>query len=280
MRTEITTLVSRELELVDRLLEESSFGVPSADSVTAEIAKSGGKKMRPAVFLLAARALSNGLYSTKSEDMVRIAAALELIHTASLLHDDVVDGSMTRRGRPSANALFGNRASILAGDLLWCRASELILPLGNTRLMAEIVDAARDTTIGEMMCGQRIRDRGSYLAMVEGKTGSLFRAAARSAAIVAEAGDPMESALARYGTSLGAAFQIADDVIDSTTDDDTGLSGPAAVLGGTEAAIALARELSAEARRNLTPLGPSAEARALSMIADYAVDRACGVQRF
>jgi len=275
MLSTIIMPVARELAMVDRMIEsESAFGLARADTVAMHVAEKRGKRMRPAVFLLAARAISDQDFKARSEEMAEIAAAIELMHTASLLHDDVLDESTERRGHPSANAVYGNRASILAGDLFWCRASELILKTGDRRLIAEFVDAAKSTTLGEMMSQDAHLDVDSYLSMIEGKTGSLFRAAARSAAIVTGAGEGIEAALSGFGRALGMAFQIADDVIDSRD----ARNGPAAIavslLGGRERAIAFAREQSEKAKKFIVGLGILGETGPLNALVDYAVARA------
>ncbi|MFA4974352.1 MAG: polyprenyl synthetase family protein [bacterium] len=281
MLSRIMSPVARELGMMESVLSaESAFGVPGADSVAMHVSEKAGKKIRPAVFLLAARALSNDGFEARAAEMAKIAAAIELVHTASLLHDDVLDESMTRRGRPSANALFGNRASILAGDLLWCRASEIIIKTENPRLLTEFVRAARRTTLGEMMEESSHNDRDAYLAMVEAKTGSLFSVAAHSAAIVTSSGEGLEEALSDYGSSLGIAFQIADDVIDSGDDKNPLTAKAVFMLGGKTDALKLALEFSERAKGRLAGLPPSGEIESLRLLADYAVSRAKQLHSF
>ena len=178
MLDRITTPVAHELTLMEELIaSESSCGLASADAVARHIWRGGGKRMRPAIFLLASRALVGGTFDVNRSELVRIAAAIELLHAASLLHDDVVDESEERHGRPSANASFGNRTSVLVGDLLWCLASDLVVGTGKQRLVGALVGAAREMTLGEIMESTEGITRESYMSMIERKTASLFSAA-------------------------------------------------------------------------------------------------------
>lgn len=186
------------------------------------IVGAGGKRMRPALLLMMARALG---YTGAHHHT--LAAAVEFIHTATLLHDDVVDESALRRGRKTANVAFGNAASVLVGDYLYSRSFEMMVNLGSARIM-EIMSAA--TTIiaeGEVLQLMNVRDpdvsEERYLQVVRYKTAKLFEAAAQVAAVLAGATSEQEAAAAAYGRHIGTAFQLVDDVLD--------YSGAAASLG-------------------------------------------------
>ncbi len=173
----------------------------------------GGKRLRPAILLLIARAAG---YS--GEHHVLLAAVIEFIHTATLLHDDVVDESDLRRGRPTSNAAFGNAASVLVGDFLYSRAFQMMVEAGNMRIMQVLADATNRIAEGEVLQLLNIHDpsvdEARYLEVVERKTATLFEAAARIGAILSGADPEREEACARYGAGLGTAFQMIDDVLD------------------------------------------------------------------
>ncbi len=199
------------------IARESLSGIAVADAVARTSLSNGGKRLRPAVFLLCAQLLRPG-EGAVADGRAEIAAAIELMHTASLLHDDVVDSSDTRRGRPTANAAFGNSAGVLVGDFLWCAASRLIVGRAEQRLMEALLDAVRATTEGELLelsCqrGGPISE-SSALAIAEGKTAALFAAAGQAAAILAGAAEEDAGRLQRYGRATGMAFQLADDALD------------------------------------------------------------------
>jgi octaprenyl-diphosphate synthase len=173
----------------------------------------GGKRLRPAVLLLVARALG---YRGSSHAV--LAAVIEFIHTATLLHDDVVDESDLRRGRPTSNAAFGNAASVLVGDFLYSRAFQMMVGVDQMRVMRILADATNRIAEGEVLQLMNIHDptvdEARYLKVVERKTATLFEAAARLGAVLCGAEAALEQACARYGASLGTAFQIIDDVLD------------------------------------------------------------------
>jgi octaprenyl-diphosphate synthase len=173
----------------------------------------GGKRLRPAVLLLVGRAL--GCSDSAHQEL---AATIEFIHTATLLHDDVVDGSDLRRGRPTSNAAFGNPASVLVGDFLYSRAFQMMVDVGSLRVMRILADATNRIAEGEVLQLLNVHDPSvteqRYMQVVDRKTATLFEAAARIGAVLSGADAVTEEACARYGSSLGKAFQIIDDVLD------------------------------------------------------------------
>jgi len=177
------------------------------------IIAAGGKRLRPAVLLLLARALGY-----RGDAHVLLAAVIEFIHTATLLHDDVVDESELRRGRPTANAHFGNAASVLVGDFLYSRSFQMMVDAGEMRVMRILSDATNRIAEGEVLQLMNVHDPSvdeqRYLEVVGRKTAALFEAAARIAAVIAGASAEQEEAAARYGAGLGTAFQMVDDVLD------------------------------------------------------------------
>jgi octaprenyl-diphosphate synthase len=182
-------------------------------SVADYIVGAGGKRLRPAVVLLVARALG---YTGTAHHL--LAAVIEFIHTATLLHDDVVDESELRRGRTTANAMFGNAASVLVGDFLYSRSFQMMVDAANMRVMRILADATNRIAEGEVLQLLTIHDPSvdeeRYFGVIERKTATLFEAGARVAAVLAGADSSVEASCARYGASLGRAFQITDDVLD------------------------------------------------------------------
>jgi octaprenyl-diphosphate synthase len=190
--------------------------------VAEYIVSSGGKRLRPALVLLAAGAFS--YQGTRHHDL---AAVVEFIHTATLLHDDVVDESELRRGRQTANALFGNAASVLVGDFLYSRAFQMMVDVDDMRVMRVLADATNTIAEGEVLqlinCHDPDIDEARYLQVIRYKTAKLFEAATRLGAILSGASARDEEAMATYGMHLGTAFQIVDDVLDySGNHEDTG----------------------------------------------------------
>src|SRR2546430_2436486 len=171
----------------------------------------GGKRLRPALVFLAA-----GATGYRGEHHVDLAAVVEFIHTATLLHDDVVDESQLRRGRRTANAAFGNAASVLVGDFLYSRAFQMMVEAGDLRVMRVLADATNAIAAGEVMQLMGSHDpqvdEARYLEVIRRKTAKLFEAAARLGAVLAKS--PLEEGLARYGAHVGTAFQLIDDVLD------------------------------------------------------------------
>lgn len=186
------------------------------------IVQSGGKRLRPALVLLSAQAL--GYEGTAHHEL---AVVVEFIHTATLLHDDVVDESGLRRGKATANALFGNAASVLVGDFLYSRAFQMMVDVGSMPVMKTLADATNVIAEGEVLqllnCGNPDIGVEDYLHVIRYKTATLFEAATRLGALLAQAPEPTQDAMARYGMHLGTAFQIIDDVLDySATESDIG----------------------------------------------------------
>lgn len=206
------------LEVEDILRDEVPSGIESADAVVSYIIKNGGKRIRPLLFLLSAR-----LSGADGRELPRLAAALEMIHTASLLHDDVIDEALMRRGRPSANARWGNQVSVLVGDLLLCRASRILTEHGDWRLMKAVTTAIAETTAGELLeiahQNNASINEDTYMKIISGKTAAFFSLAASGGAIVAGLNGELENGLKDYGFHLGCAFQLADDVLDYTAEE-------------------------------------------------------------
>jgi len=177
------------------------------------IVNSGGKRLRPALVVLAAQAFG---YHGKNHH--ELAAVVEFIHTATLLHDDVVDDSDLRRGQATASALFGNSASVLVGDFLYSRAFQMMVEVGEMRIMQTLADATNIIAEGEVLqllnCHDASVDAENYLRVIYCKTAKLFEAAMRLGAILSKADDASEQAVAKYGIHLGTAFQLVDDVLD------------------------------------------------------------------
>jgi len=186
------------------------------------IVNAGGKRMRPMLTILTAQALHHNSNKPLGDAHCTIAAIIEFIHTATLLHDDVVDESNMRRGRETANALFGNSASVLVGDFLYTRSFQMMTKLGDMRIMDILSDATNIVAEGEVLqlmnCNDPDTTEESYLQVIYCKTAKLFEAATRLAAVVSKQGTAIEEAMADYGRYLGTAFQLVDDIMDYTAD--------------------------------------------------------------
>lgn len=206
-------LVAEDMAAVDRLIEARLHSeVVLINQVSHYIVSSGGKRLRPVLALLSARAC--GYRGTRH---IEIAAIVELIHTATLLHDDVVDASDLRRGRETANTVWGNEASVLVGDFLYSRAFQMMVGIHSMRVMEILSDATNTIAEGEVMqlvnCHDPDTTEARYLATVRNKTAKLFEAAGQLG-VVLSARPQAESGMARYGRHLGTAFQLIDDVLD------------------------------------------------------------------
>jgi octaprenyl-diphosphate synthase len=186
------------------------------------IVNAGGKRMRPMLTVLTAQALNQANTDKLDDKHCIIAAIIEFIHTATLLHDDVVDESNMRRGRETANALFGNSASVLVGDFLYTRSFQMMTKLGDMRIMDILSDATNIVAEGEVLqlmhCNDPDTTEESYLQVIYCKTAKLFEAATRLAAIITQQDSATETAMADYGKYLGTAFQLVDDIMDYTAD--------------------------------------------------------------
>jgi octaprenyl-diphosphate synthase len=214
----VQPLLRDDLRAVDRVLHDAlNSDVALIRQVAAYIIASGGKRLRPALLLLTAHACGY-----RGAQHHTLAAVIEMIHTATLLHDDVVDESALRRGHATANATFGNAASVLVGDFLYSRAFQLMVTVDNMRVLQILSEATNVIAEGEVLqlmnSGNPDVDEQSYLGVIRRKTAKLFEAAARLGAVLGGADAALESALARYGTHLGTAFQLIDDVLDYTGD--------------------------------------------------------------
>ncbi len=202
------------MQAVDAVIQRSlSSDVPLVGQVAEYIIGAGGKRVRPALLLLMCGAL--GCTDARRHSL---AAVVEFIHTATLLHDDVVDESTLRRGRDTANEVFGNAASVLVGDFLYSRAFQMMVEAGEMRIMQVLADATNVIAEGEVLQLMNMHDASldeeAYLRVIRAKTAKLFEASARLAAILAGADAELEARCADYGQALGAAFQVVDDVLD------------------------------------------------------------------
>jgi octaprenyl-diphosphate synthase len=215
---EIRTLVKADLASVDTMIRARlKSAVPLVDQVAEHIIGGGGKRLRPLLCVLAGRAC--GIDSDKH---IEAAAFIEFVHTATLLHDDVVDGSQKRRGRATANNIFGNQASVLVGDFVYSRAFQMMATVGSQRVMEIMSDATNVIAEGEVLQLMNAHDPETteqrYLEVIYRKTGRLFEAGAEVSAVLANAPAAHQAALSRYGKHLGIAYQLVDDVLDYRSD--------------------------------------------------------------
>ncbi len=211
------------MQRVDALIRERlQSDVVLIRQIAEHIVAGGGKRLRPALHLMACKAAGFA-----GPERLELAAVIEFIHTATLLHDDVVDESELRRGRETANAAFGNAASVLVGDFLYSRAFQMMVGIDNMRVMEVMAEATNTIAEGEVLQLLNIHDpqvdEARYLDVIHRKTAKLFQAATRLAGVLAGAAPEIERGLADYGTHLGTAFQIIDDVLD--------YSGEASAIG-------------------------------------------------
>lgn len=218
---EIRALVEREFENTNEIiLDRFQSDVVLVNQVGQYIVAAGGKRLRPMLLLLAAKALNYQENPQKSQSI--LAAVVELIHTATLLHDDVVDESDLRRGRETANAMFGNQASVLVGDYLYSRAFQMMVEVGEMRVMDVLSETTNQIAAGEVLQLMNVNDpnvtEASYYQVIERKTAILFAAATQLAAILSGADEKTENALKEYGMQLGIAFQLVDDALDYAAD--------------------------------------------------------------
>ena len=212
-------LLAADMAAVDQVIRTRLHSeVLLINQVGEYIVNSGGKRLRPALVVLSADAFA---YQGKRHH--DLAAVVEFIHTATLLHDDVVDGSDLRRGQASASALFGNPASVLVGDFLYSRAFQMMVEVGEMRVMQTLADATNTIAEGEVLqllnCHDADVDIANYMRVIQCKTAKLFEAAMRLGAILGGASAADEEAAASYGMHLGTAFQLIDDVLDYSADE-------------------------------------------------------------
>jgi octaprenyl-diphosphate synthase len=220
---QLYAMIEEDMKAVDAVIRQRFCSdVALVRQVAEYIIAGGGKRLRPALLLMAAKT-----FGYQGEEHHEMAAVVEFIHTATLLHDDVVDESDLRRGRNTANVMFGNAASVLVGDFLYSRAFQMMVKTGRMRVMQVLSDATNIIAEGEVLQLMNRHDpnvdEANYLKVIHHKTAKLFEAATQLGAIIAGAKPEAEEGLARYGMYLGTAFQLIDDVLDYSADEaDTG----------------------------------------------------------
>ncbi|HEY4319413.1 MAG TPA: octaprenyl diphosphate synthase [Herbaspirillum sp.] len=222
-KNSMTEFIAADMQAVNHVIRARLHSeVPLVNQVAEYIIGAGGKRIRPALVLMIANA-----HGYKGEAHHELAAVIEFIHTATLLHDDVVDESSLRRGKQTANALFGNAASVLVGDFLYSRAFQMMVSVGNARVMQILADATNVIAEGEVLQLLNMHNpevsEAAYLQVIRSKTARLFEAAAEVGALISGASEADIAAAGEYGGSLGTAFQLIDDVLD--------YSGNAAEIG-------------------------------------------------
>ncbi|MDJ1015757.1 MAG: polyprenyl synthetase family protein [Paracoccaceae bacterium] len=211
----LSAMLADDMTAVNALIRQkmASEHAPRIPEVTAHLVEAGGKRLRPLLTLATAR-----LCGYEGENHHRLAATVEFIHTATLLHDDVVDESAQRRGRPTANLLWDNKSSVLVGDYLFARAFQLMTDTGSLRVLRILSDAAATIAEGEVLqltaAANIATNETTYLQIVRGKTAALFSAATEVGGVIANRSDEDVRALFEYGDALGIAFQMADDLLD------------------------------------------------------------------
>ncbi len=215
----IKALSDQDMRDVNQLIERQvDSDVVLIKQLGFYIVNSGGKRLRPLLTVLAARALN-----VENSDHHTLAAIIEFIHTATLLHDDVVDESTMRRGKETANEVFGNQASVLVGDFLYSRAFQMMVDLKRMRVMEILSDATNRIAQGEVMqlmnCNDASTTESRYLDVIYSKTARLFEAATQLAAVITDQPTQIEKSMQDYGKHLGTAFQLIDDVLDYTADE-------------------------------------------------------------
>ena len=214
--TEIFALVRSELDLVDREISlRSAASVDAITNISQYLQNGGGKRIRPTLLLLCSRLVGNG-----GAAAIRMAAVVEMIHMATLMHDDVIDVAQLRRGRPSPNVLWGNHTAVLAGDWLYMQAFQVALEERNFHILNLLISLTQMMVEGELLQLERLGSlavtESEYMDLVDRKTASLFSACARLGAITAGASEEAEIRLGEYAWNLGMAFQLVDDVLDFT----------------------------------------------------------------
>ena len=218
---DIQNLIQDDITKIDQVLvDHLSSDIALINQMSSYIIGAGGKRLRPLLLLLCARATNY-----QGEHHHLMAVVIELIHTATLLHDDIVDESNTRRGKDTANEVWGNAASVLAGDFLYSRAFEMMVKPGSMRIMTLLSKATNEIAQGEVMqllnCQNSALTEKEYYKVIERKTAVLFQAATQIGAILSDTDEAQELALRDYGLHLGNAFQIIDDVLDYESDFET-----------------------------------------------------------
>jgi octaprenyl-diphosphate synthase len=217
-------LVGPEMDAVDtRITDQLSSDVALINQLSGYIINAGGKRLRPVSVLLSAKACSL-TQAAENESVVTLAAIIEFIHTATLLHDDVVDESSMRRGQETANEVWGNAASVLVGDFLYSRSFQMMVEVGSMRVMEILSHTTNRISEGEVMqlinCGSAETTEEQYMETIRCKTAILFAAATQLGAVITGQASAVENALRAYGLHLGIAFQLVDDILDYTADAD------------------------------------------------------------
>ena len=228
---DVFTLIKGDMERVNRLIQTSLHSeVVLINQISQYIINSGGKRLRPVLVLLSANAFaytSSRQSAAADEHHVTLAAVIEFIHTATLLHDDVVDESELRRGKDTANELWGNAASVLVGDFLYSRAFEMMVGVGSMKVMEILSHSTNTIAEGEVLqllnCNDASTTEARYIEVIHFKTAKLFESASQLGAVIAGQDEATEQAMAKFGMHLGTAFQLIDDVLDySASSEDMG----------------------------------------------------------
>lgn len=221
----IIELVKSDMTMVNKTIEANlNSDVALINQLGAYIIQAGGKRLRPVALLLAAKATNQdqALDAVPIANQTLLAAIIEFIHTATLLHDDVVDESDMRRGQETANEVFGNAASVLVGDYLYSRAFQMMVEVGSMRVMEILSRTTNQIAEGEVMqlinCGSAETTEQQYMDTIQSKTAILFEAATQLGAVITKQASAVEGAMAKYGLHLGTAFQLVDDILDYTAD--------------------------------------------------------------
>jgi len=217
---QIRALSNDDMQAVNKLIQQQvDSDVALINQLGFYIVNSGGKRLRPLLTVLSARAM--GINNTEHHTL---AAIIEFIHTATLLHDDVVDESTMRRGKETANSVFGNQASVLVGDFLYTRSFQMMVSLQRMRVMHILSEATNQIAEGEVLqlmnCNDASTTEARYFDVIYGKTARLFEAATQLAAVLTDQPAHIEQAMQKYGKHLGSAFQLADDILDYMADSD------------------------------------------------------------
>ena len=212
--SDVYALVDSDMQTVNQLVKERLHSeVALINQLSHYIISSGGKRLRPILLLLSAKALGY-----ENQQHIELAAIVEFIHTATLLHDDVVDASDKRRGNDTANAIWGNEAAVLVGDFLYSRSFQMMVRINNSRVLSILADATNTIAEGEVLqllnCNDPNTSEKRYLDVIHYKTAKLFEASAQLGSVISNAPEQQETAMAKYGMYLGTAFQLIDDVLD------------------------------------------------------------------
>ncbi len=211
---EVHKLIKSDMDAVNDTIRQRLFSeVVLINQISHHIINSGGKRLRPVLVLLSARAMGY-----QGEHHIDLAAIVEFIHTATLLHDDVVDSSELRRGQETANALWGNEASVLVGDFLYSRSFQMMVDVGNMRVMDILAETTNTIAEGEVLqllnCHDADTTEERYVKVIRYKTAKLFEAAARLGAVISDSTPELEATMEKFGMHLGTAFQLVDDMLD------------------------------------------------------------------